>query len=90
MTPLIAVSLRGLFQQSDLAGMIELVLHDAAEHVKEVVVVLALARDLFPQPRIGKGGHCLNQFVVGLLVESIAWLQAASLVSLTAENSARP
>src|SRR6185437_11420064 len=63
----IGVSLRGLLQQSDLAGMIELVLDDAAEHVEEVVVVLALARDLLTQPRIGKGSHCLDQFVVSVL-----------------------
>ena len=40
-------SSRGLFQQSDLAGMVKLVLHDATEHVVEVVVVLGLARNLF-------------------------------------------
>jgi hypothetical protein len=43
------VSLRRLFQQSDLAGVIELVLHDATEQVVKVVVVLGFARNLFPQ-----------------------------------------
>jgi len=43
--------LGALLQQSDLAGMIEFVLHDATEHVVEVVVVLGLARNLFRQAR---------------------------------------
>jgi hypothetical protein len=41
--------LRGLFQQSDLTGMVQLVLHDATEHVIKVVIVLGLARNLFRQ-----------------------------------------
>ena len=38
-----------LFQQSDLAGMVKLMLHDAAEHVIKVMVVLGFAGDLFLQ-----------------------------------------
>ena len=66
---LITYGLRSLelLQQGDLAGMIKLVLHDAAEHVKEVVVVLGLARNLFLQARVGKGGDRLDEFVVSLL-----------------------
>ena len=41
--------LRRLFQQSDLTGMVQLVLHDATEHVIKVVIVLGLARNLFRQ-----------------------------------------
>ena len=40
-------SLRRLFQQSDLAGVIQLVLHDPAEQVVKVVIVLRFARNLF-------------------------------------------
>src|SRR5450755_1716448 len=43
-----------LLEQGDLAGMIKLMLHDAAEHVVEVVVVLGLSRNLFRQARIGE------------------------------------
>ena len=38
-----------LLQQGDLARMVELVLHDAAEHVIEGVVAGSLARDLVVQ-----------------------------------------
>jgi hypothetical protein len=35
-----------LLQQGNLTGVVELVLHNAAEHVEEVVVVLSLAGNL--------------------------------------------
>ncbi len=55
-----------LLQQGNLACVVELVLHDAAEHVKKVVIVLRLARNLVLQARVGKGGDRLDELVVSL------------------------
>src|SRR5690349_21846595 len=55
-----------LLQHRDLAGVVELVLHDAAEHVKKIVILLGLARNLVLQTRVGKGGDRLDELVVSM------------------------
>src|SRR5215469_16977275 len=47
--------------------MIELMLHDSAEHIKKRVVGLALALDLLPEPRIGKLSNQLDEPLVRFL-----------------------
>src|SRR5438876_4272778 len=54
-------------EQSDLPSMIKLMLHDSAEHVIKIVIVLGLAGDLVLQTRVRKSGDGFNQLVVSLL-----------------------
>src|SRR5258705_13262263 len=54
-------------QQSDLTSMIKLMLHDSAEHVIKVVIVLGLAGNRVVQTGVRKIGNRLNQFGVSLL-----------------------
>src|ERR1700693_3925182 len=55
------------FEQSDLPSMIKLMLHDSAEHVIKVVIVLGLAGNLVPQTRVRKSGNGLDELAVSLL-----------------------
>ena len=49
--------------------MIELVLHDPAEHIEIIVVALGLAWNLSVQTGVGKGSDRFDELIVSILRE---------------------